>query len=54
MYYVGRFLQVVGLGLTGIAFIEAFGGTTERTMWTFCLAGVFVFGIGHWITPKKT
>ena len=54
MYQIGRFLQLVGLGLTGIAFLEAFRGLPERTMWTFCIAGVLVFYAGHKMMPKKS
>ena len=54
MFYLGRFLQVVGFGLAGIGCIKGFDAdTTERVMWTFCLAGLMVFYLGHWIIPKK-
>ena len=54
MFYLGRFLQVVGFGLAGIGCIKGFDAdTTERVMWTFCGAGLMVFYLGHWIIPKK-
>ena len=54
MYHVGRFLQIVGLGLTGIAILEGFGGATERTIWTFGVGGLLVFYLGHWLIPKQS
>lgn len=53
MFYLGRFLQVVGLGLAGIGCLIAFDqSTSEGTMWGFCLAGLVVFYLGHFIIPK--
>jgi len=54
MFYLGRFLQIVGLGLTLIACLIGFDQkTSEGTMWAFALPGVILFGIGHWIIPKR-
>ena len=54
MYFIGRFLQLVGLGVTGLGCLVAFDqSTSERTMWAFAIMGLVIFGIGHWITPKQ-
>ena len=54
MFYVGRLLQIIGLGLTGIACLIGFdSGTTEREMWTFDLGGLLLFLIGHVLIPKR-
>lgn len=54
MFYVGRFLQIVGLGLTGIGCLIAFDKeTTEGTFFAFGLAGLVVFFLGHAIIPKR-
>lgn len=54
MYFVGRFLQLVGLGIAGFGCIIAFDSrTTERTMWTLCLVGAAIFFSGHRLMPKK-
>jgi hypothetical protein len=54
VYYVGRFLQVVGLGIGLLGCILGFdSATSERTMWTFCLVGVVVFAVGHYLIPKR-
>ncbi len=54
MYYFGRFLQIVGLGLTGLGCLIAFDQTVnEASMWTFALVGLLVFYVGHAIIPKN-
>ena len=54
MFYLGRFLQIVGLGITGLGCLEGFNqGTSEATMWSFCLIGLVVFLVGHGIMPKR-
>lgn len=54
MFYLGRFLQLVGLGLTGLGCLIAFNQeVSERVMWTFALIGGAIFYVGHLITPKK-
>ncbi len=54
MYQIGRFLQLVGLGLTGLGCLIAFDqSTSEGTMWAFALLGLAIFVLGHWITPKQ-
>ena len=54
MYYIGRFLQLVGLGVTGIGIVEAFDpATPERVFWMFALSGLVVFYAGHAMMPKK-
>ena len=54
MYQIGRFLQLVGLGLTGLGCLIAFDqSTSERTMWAYALIGLIIFVIGHLITPKE-
>ncbi len=54
MYQIGRFLQLVGLGLTGLGCLIAFDqSTSESTMWVFALLGLGIFALGHFITPKN-
>lgn len=54
MYYFGRFLQVVGLGVTGLGFLIAFDqSVSERTMWAFALSGLAIFYLGHLLIPKR-
>lgn len=53
-YYVGRFLQIAGLGITGFGCLIAFNPETpERDFWMFALGGLALFTVGHWIIPKK-
>ena len=54
MFYVGRLLQIVGLGLTGIGCLIGFDqATSEARLWWFGLVGLLVFMVGHWLIPKK-
>ncbi len=54
MFYVGRFLQMIGLGITGLGFLIAFDDTTsEGTFFAFGLVGLVVFFVGHTIIPKR-
>jgi hypothetical protein len=54
LYYLGRTLQIIGLVVTGLGCIIAFDErTSERTMWTYCLAGVLAFAAGHFVMPRK-
>ncbi|MCA9320437.1 MAG: hypothetical protein KDB53_06870 [Planctomycetes bacterium] len=54
MFYVGRLLQIVGLGLTGLGALIAFDqSTSESTMWTFAIIGLVLFYLGHWLIPKR-
>ena len=54
MYYFGRFLQIVGLGLTGLGCLIAFDqSVSEGTMWAFALVGILLFYVGHSMIPKS-
>ncbi|MFT7616910.1 MAG: hypothetical protein ACI97A_000540 [Planctomycetota bacterium] len=54
MYMIGRFLQIVGLGVTGLGCLIAFDqSTSEGTMWAFAIFGLVIFGVGRLISPKE-
>ena len=54
MFHVGRFLQLVGLGIAGIGCLIAFDSTvSEGTFFTFCLVGVVIFVAGHLILTRR-
>ena len=53
MFYLGRFLQLVGLGIAGLGCLLAFDSRmSEGSMWMFCLVGLVVFYVGHFLMPK--
>ena len=54
VFYLGRFLQLVGLGIAGLGCLLAFDSDmSERTMWMFCIIGVVAFYAGHFLMPKE-
>lgn len=54
MFWIGRFLQLAGLVVSGVGCLIAFDqGTPERTFWAYALVGLVLFWIGHLVIPKR-